>query len=71
MDGLTALFASLVVSLRAAVNLDACPGDWSWAVSALGVFVGLLPTVGLVAVAMRQNLPELPGFRCFVREFFV
>ena len=49
MDGLTALLARLVVSLRAALSLDVCPGDWSWAVSALGVFVGLLPTVGLVA----------------------
>ena len=55
MDGLTALLARLVVSLRAALNLDICPGDWSWAVSALGVLVGLLPTVGLVAVAMLRR----------------
>jgi len=55
VDGLTALLARLVVSLRAALSLDVCPGDWSWAVSALGVFVGLLPTVGLVAVAMLRR----------------
>ena len=55
MDGLTALLARLVASLRAAVNVDVCPGDWSWAVTALGVFVGLLPTLGLVAVAMLRR----------------
>ena len=55
MDGLTALLAGLVASLRAVLATDLCPGSWPWAVSALGVAVGLLPTAGLVAVALLRR----------------
>jgi eukaryotic-like serine/threonine-protein kinase len=55
VDGLTALLAGLVASLRAVLGTDVCPGGWPWAVSALGVAVGLLPTAGLVAVALLRR----------------
>ena len=55
MDGLTALLAGLLASLRAAVATDICPGGWPWAVSALGVAIGLLPTAGLVVVALLRR----------------
>ena len=62
MDGLTALFAQLIAGLRALVPPDICPGGWPWAVSALGVAVGLLPTAGVVAVAvMRKRIVALVG----------
>ena len=62
MDGLTALLAGLVASLRGVLGTDACPGGWPWAVSALGVGVGLLPTAGLVGVAaLRRRIGSRYG----------
>jgi predicted Ser/Thr protein kinase len=65
VDGLTALFARFVESLHGSLDTDVCPGGWPWAVSALGVFLGLLPTVGATVVALmrrrissRYGLPE-------------
>ena len=55
MDGLTALLAGLLASLRTAVDTDVCPGGWPWAVSALGVAIGLLPTAGLAGVALLRR----------------
>ncbi|MEJ3651697.1 serine/threonine-protein kinase [Actinomycetes bacterium KLBMP 9759] len=57
MDGLTALLAGLISGLRATLAPDICPGGWPWAVSLLGVFVGLLPTAGMfVVVAVRRRV---------------
>ena len=55
MDGLTALFAGLLATLRDLVATDVCPGGWPWAVSALGVGVGLLPAGGAVLVALLRR----------------
>ena len=55
MDGLSALLAGLIASLRGVLGTDACPGGWPWAVSALGVGVGLLPTLGLIGVAVLRR----------------
>ncbi len=55
MDGLSALIAGLIASLRGVLATDVCPGGWPWAVTALGVLVGLLPTTGLVVVAMLRR----------------
>lgn len=60
MDGLAALLAGLLASLRdlvASVNggSEICPGDWPWAVSLFGIIVGLLPTVGLMTVALLRR----------------
>lgn len=55
MDGLTALVAGLIAGLRSLVDTDFCPGGWPWAVTALGVGVGLLPTVGAVLVAVLRR----------------
>lgn len=55
MDGLSALLAGLLVSLRATLGTDVCPGGWPWAVAALGVGVGLLPTLGLVGIALLRR----------------
>ena len=46
MDGVTAVIAGLLTALHRSVAPDVCPGGWPWAVSLLGVFVGLLPAVG-------------------------
>ncbi len=54
MDGLTSLFAGLLASLRALAP-EGCLGGWPWAVSALGIGVGLLPTVGAVLVALLRR----------------
>jgi len=63
VDRLTALLAGLVEALRAAVRVDVCPGSWPWAVTALGVLVGLLPTVGAVVVALsRRRIGSRYGF---------
>ncbi len=62
MDALTALVAGLVASLRTALAADVCPGGWPWAVTALGVGVGLLPTAGAVLVAvLRKRLGSRYG----------
>jgi hypothetical protein len=55
VDALTALVADLVASLRTALDADVCPGGWPWAVTVLGVGVGLLPTAGAVLVAMLRK----------------
>ena len=62
MDALTALVAGLVASLRTALAADVCPGGWPWAVTALGIGVGLLPTAGAVLVAvLRKRLGSRYG----------
>jgi len=59
----TALFARLVESLRGTIDTDICPGGWPWAVSALGIFIGLAPTVGATVVAiMRRRISSRYGF---------
>ncbi|MFC5236489.1 serine/threonine-protein kinase [Pseudonocardia zijingensis] len=55
MDALTALVAGLVAGLRTALAADVCPGGWPWAVTALGIGVGLLPTAGAVMVAVLRK----------------
>ncbi|MGH3612188.1 MAG: serine/threonine-protein kinase [Pseudonocardia sp.] len=55
VDALTALVAVLLGGLRELVASDACPGGWAWATSVLGVGVGLLPTLGAVAVAVVRR----------------
>ncbi|WP_433559996.1 hypothetical protein ACQPWY_18615 [Pseudonocardia xinjiangensis] len=63
VDGLTGLVAQLIAGLRGLVPPDVCPGGWPWAVSALGVAVGLLPTAGLVVVAgLRRRIGSRYGF---------
>ena len=55
MDALTTLVAGLVASLRTALAADVCPGGWPWAVTVLGIGVGLLPTAGAVLVAVLRK----------------
>ena len=55
MEGLTALLAELIAALRGVLAVDVCPGGWPWAVTALGVGVGLVPTAGLVLVALLRR----------------
>jgi eukaryotic-like serine/threonine-protein kinase len=55
VDALTALVAGLVASLRTALAADVCPGGWPWAVTALGIGIGLLPTAGAVLVAVLRK----------------
>ncbi|WP_433282480.1 protein kinase domain-containing protein [Pseudonocardia xinjiangensis] len=63
VDGLTGLVAQLIAGLRGLVPPDVCPGGWPWAVSALGIAVGLLPTAGLVVVAgLRRRIGSRYGF---------
>jgi hypothetical protein len=45
----------VLAALRASVALEVCPGAWAWATSALGVGVGLLPTAGVVVVAVLRR----------------
>ncbi|WP_226353716.1 hypothetical protein [Pseudonocardia sp. ICBG601] len=61
---MTALVAAVLGALHS-MGPGLCPGPWAWAVSAFGVGVGLLPTVGLVFVALlrrrigsRYGVPE-------------
>ncbi|WP_433284063.1 protein kinase domain-containing protein [Pseudonocardia sp. CA-142604] len=62
MDGLTALVAQLIAGLRGFVPPDVCPGGWPWAVSGLGVAVGLLPSIGIVVVAaLRKRIGSRYG----------
>jgi eukaryotic-like serine/threonine-protein kinase len=55
VDALTALVAGLVASLRSGLAADVCPGGWPWAVSVLGVGVGLLPAAGALGVALFRR----------------
>ena len=55
MEAFTALVARLLGWVHA-LNPDAvCPGGWPWAVSMLGVGVGLVPAVGAAAVALWRR----------------
>ncbi len=57
MEALTALVAQLLGRLHGLTADAVCPGGWPWAVSLLGVGVGLLPAAGAAAVALwrRRN----------------
>jgi eukaryotic-like serine/threonine-protein kinase len=55
VDGVTALVAGLLTALHRSVAPDVCPGGWPWAVSLLGVVVGLLPGVGAMLVALLRK----------------
>ncbi|MDN5749455.1 MAG: hypothetical protein L0H64_13215, partial [Pseudonocardia sp.] len=55
MDGLTTLVAALLTALRAVIGGDVAPSSWAWAVTLLGVGVGLLPAVGAVVVALVRK----------------
>ncbi len=55
MDGVTAVVAGLLSALHRSVAPDVCPGGWPWAVSLLGVLVGLLPAVGALLVGMLRK----------------
>lgn len=55
MDGVTALVASLISGLRAAIGTDVLVGGWAWAITALGLLVGLLPAAGAVLVALWRR----------------
>jgi eukaryotic-like serine/threonine-protein kinase len=55
VEALTALVARLLGWLHG-VTVDAiCPGGWPWAVSLLGVGVGLLPAAAAAAVALWRR----------------
>jgi len=56
VDGVTAVIAGLLTALHRSVAPDVCPGGWPWAVSLLGVFVGLLPAVGALLVALLRKV---------------
>ncbi len=68
MEGVAALLAGLLVTLHRAVAPQFCPGSWPWAVTALGVGVGLLPTLGALVVAL---LRKRIGSRYGAAESFV
>ena len=48
MEALTALVAALLGRLHGVTADAVCPGGWPWAVSLLGVAVGLVPAAGAV-----------------------
>jgi predicted Ser/Thr protein kinase len=63
VEALTALVARLLGGLRGLTADAVCPGSWPWAVSLLGVGVGLLPAAGAVAVALwRRRVGSRYGF---------
>ena len=63
METLTALVAGFVGRLHGLTADAVCPGGWPWAVSLLGVGVGLLPVAGAVAVALwRRRIGSRYGF---------
>jgi len=55
VDRLSSLFGALVTYLHGVVNPDICPGNWTLAVAALGVGVGLSPTVGVLVIAVLRR----------------
>jgi eukaryotic-like serine/threonine-protein kinase len=55
VDALTALVATLLGRLHGLTADAVCPGGWPWAVSLLGVVVGLLPAAGAAAVALWRR----------------
>ena len=55
MDALTALVATLLARVHGLTADAVCPGGWPWAVSLLGVVVGLLPAAGAAAVALWRR----------------
>ncbi|SFM82840.1 Protein kinase domain-containing protein [Pseudonocardia ammonioxydans] len=50
-----ALVAGVLDGIRGLGIPDACPGDWAWSVTALGVLTGLLPTAGALTVALLRR----------------
>ena len=55
MEALTALVAGLLAELHLLTADAVCPGGWPWAVSLMGVAVGLLPAAGTAAVAIWRR----------------
>ncbi len=55
MEALTALVAGLLAELHLLTADAVCPGGWPWAVSLMGVAVGLLPAAGAAAVAVWRR----------------
>ena len=55
MEALTALVAELLGRLHGLTADAVCPGGWPWAVSLLGVAVGLLPAAGAGVVAVWRR----------------
>jgi eukaryotic-like serine/threonine-protein kinase len=55
VEALTALVARLLGWLHGWTAEAACPGGWPWAVTLLGVGVGLLPAAGAAAVALWRH----------------
>lgn len=55
MEALTASVARLLGRLYGLTAGGVCPGGWAWAVSLLGIAVGLLPALGAVAVALWRR----------------
>ncbi len=71
MEGVTALVAGLLTTLHRSVAPDVCPGGWPWAVSMLGVLVGLLPAVGAMLVALLRKATGNTGSAVFAAIGFV
>jgi eukaryotic-like serine/threonine-protein kinase len=55
VEALTALFAQLLGRLYGLTAPGVCPGGWPWAVSLLGVGVGLLPALGAAGIALWRR----------------
>ena len=55
MEALTALVAGLLGRLHGVTADAVCPGGWPWAVSLLGVAVGLVPAAGAAGVALWRR----------------
>jgi hypothetical protein len=71
VDGVTALVAGLLTALHRSLAPDVCPGGWPWAVSMLGVVVGLLPAVGAVLIALLRKVSGNTGSVLFAAIGFV
>ncbi len=71
MEGVTALVAGLLTALHRSLAPDFCPGGWPWAVSMLGVVVGLLPAVGAVLIALLRKVSGNTGSVLFAAIGFV